>query len=111
MITHLPTDTEVEIELADGTKITDLRTNGSNFVSDTPIEDSVFEGNLSKVTITGPDGTAEYEDMKLIQNKQYGDEWWFVLAEKTNAEKDKETLLQLLADVAELVLFGGEPIG
>ena len=99
------------IELADGTKLENLQLNGNNFISQTLVDDAVFEGNLSKVTITGPDGTAEYEDMKLIQNKQYGDEWWFVLAEKTNAEKDKETLLQLLADVAELVLFGGEPIG
>ena len=99
------------IELADGTKLENLQLNGNNFISQTLVSDAVFDGNLSRVTITGPDGTAEYEDMKLIQNKQYGDEWWFVLAEKTNAEKDKETLLQLLADVAELVLFGGEPIG
>ena len=99
------------VGLADGTKLENLQLNGNNFISQTLVSDAVFDGNLSRVTITGPDGTAEYEDMKLIQNKQYGDEWWFVLAEKTNAEKDKETLLQLLADVAELVLFGGEPIG
>ena len=37
MIEHLPTNTEVEIELADGTKLTNLRTNGNNFVSDSPI--------------------------------------------------------------------------
>jgi hypothetical protein len=104
MIEHLPTDTEVEIELADGTKLTDLRTNGNNFVSDTPIEDSVFEGNLSNVKIITPEGVEEYQDLKLVQNRQFGDVYMFVLAEKTPAEKEKEELLQLIADIAELIL-------
>ena len=104
MIEHLPTNTEVEIELADGTKLTDLRTNGNNFVSDTPIEDSVFEGNLSTVKITTPEGVEEYQDLKLVQNRRFGDEYMFVLAEKTSAEKKEEELMQLLADIAELTL-------
>jgi hypothetical protein len=104
MIEHLPTNTEVEIELADGTKLTDLRTNGSNFVSDTPIEDSVFEGNLSTVKITTPEGVTEYKDLKLVQNRQFGAEYMFILAEETPAEKEKEELMQLLADIAELTL-------
>ena len=104
MIDRLPTDTEVEIELADGTKLENLRTNGNNFVSDTPIEDSVFEGNLSTVKITTPEGVEEYQDLKLVQNRRFGDEYMFVLAEKTSAEKKEEELMQLLADIAELTL-------
>jgi hypothetical protein len=104
MIEHLPTNTVVELELADGTKLTNLRTNGNNFVSDTPIEDSVFEGNLSTVKITTPEGVEEYQDLKLVQNRQFGDVYMFVLAEKTPAEKEKEELLQLIADLAELIL-------
>ena len=99
------------IELTDGTRLENLELNGNNFISQTLIDDAVFEGNLSEVTITGPEGAVEHYDMKLIQNKQYGDEWWFVLAEKTQAEKDREHRLQLLADVAELVLFGGGEVG
>ena len=104
MITHLPTNTVVVLELADGTKLTNLRTNCNNFVSDTPIEDSVFEGNLSVVKLTTPDGVTEYKDLKLVQNRQFGDVHMFVLAEKTPAEKEKEELLQLIADIAELIL-------
>ena len=104
MIDHLPTNTVVELELADGTKIIDLRTNGNNFVSDTPIEDSVFEGNLSNVKIITPEGVTEYKDLKLVQNRQFGDVYMFILAEKTPAEKEKEELLQLIADLAELTL-------
>ena len=104
MIEHLPTNTVVELELADGTKLENLRTNGNNFVSDTPIEDSVFEGNLSNVKIITPEGVTEYKDLKLVQNRQFGAEYMFVLAEKTPAEKEKEELLQLIADLAELTL-------
>jgi len=104
MITHLPTDTEVEIELADGAKLENLRTNGNNFVSDTPIEDGIFEGNLSVVKITTPEGVEEYQELKLVQNRQFGDVYMFVLAEKTPAGKEKEELMQLLADIAELTL-------
>jgi hypothetical protein len=104
MIDHLPTNTVIELELADGTKLTNLRTNGNNFVSDTPIEDSVFEGNLSVVKLTTPDGVTEYKDLKLVQNRQFGAEYMFILAEKTPAEKEKEELMQLLADIAELTL-------
>ena len=104
MIDHLPTNTEGEIELADGTKLTNLRTNGNNFVSDSPIENSVFEVNLSAVKITTPEEVAEYQDLKLVQNRQFGDKHMFILAEKTPAEKEKEELMQLLADIAELTL-------
>ena len=104
MIEHLPTNTEVEIELADGTKLENLRTNGNNFVSDKPIDSDVFEDNLSKVKIASPEGVEEYQDLKLVQNRQFGSEYMFILAEKTPAEKEKEELMQLLADIAELTL-------
>lgn len=93
-----------EIKLADGTKIENLTLNGNNFVSKTPIDDSIFDGNLSKVKITHDDEIEEYTDMKLIQNKQYGNEYWFVLTEKTPAEKEREELLQVIADLVELTL-------
>ena len=104
MIEHLPTNTVVELELADGTKLTDLRTNGNNFVSDTPIEDSAFEGNLSAVKITTPEGVTEYKDLNLVQNRLFGDVYMFILSEYTPAEKEKEERLQLIADLAELTL-------
>ena len=95
------------IKLADGTELTNLELNGNNFISNTIIDDNIFKDNLGNVTITNPEGVVEYEDMKLIQNKVYGTQSWFILAEKTKEEKDKETLLQLLADLTEVVLLGG----
>ena len=96
------------VKLADGTVLSGLGMNGNNFVSEAPVDGGVFEDNLDRVIITGPDGITEYEDMKLIQNKQYGDEWWFVLAEKTKDEIEKEKLDRELVDLWDVVLFGGE---
>ena len=95
------------ITLSDGTELANLELNGNNFISNTIIDDNVFKDNLTKVIITSPEGVSEYEDMKLIQNKVYGSQSWFILIEKNKEEKEKETILQLLADLTEVVLLGG----
>ncbi len=104
MLDNLETGTNVVLELEDGTVLKDLRVNGSNFVSDTPIDSAVFEDNLGVVLLLIGDEIQEYADLKLIQNRKFGDEYMFVLSEKTQAEKDKEELEQLMADIAELTL-------
>lgn len=78
------------VKLADGTELINLVLNGNNFISNTIVDDNIFKDNLGNVTITNPEGVVEYEDMKLIQNKVYGTQSWFILAEKTKEEKDKE---------------------
>ena len=95
------------VTLSDGTELVNLELNGNNFISNTIIDDNVFKDNLTKVIITSPEGVSEYEDMKLIQNKVYGSQSWFILIEKNKEEKEKETILQLLADLTEVVLLGG----
>ena len=95
------------VKLADGTELKGLELNGNNFISDTIIDDEVFKNNLDTVTITNEEGSTIYNNMKLVQNKVYGTQSWFILTEKTKDEKDKETLLQLLADLTEVVLLGG----
>ena len=103
------------VKLSDGTKIRNLGLNGDNFVSSTKIEDSVFAGKLSHVEITDSEsGEVQIlEDAELILNKQYGDEYWFVIKEKPQSEKDKKevndsiTDLQVgLAEVYELIVGG-----
>jgi len=103
------------VKLSDGTKIKNLGLNGDNFVSRTKIEDSVFAGKLSHVEITDSEsGEVQIlEDAELILNKQYGDEYWFVIKEKPQSEKDKKevndsiTDLQVgLAEVYEMIVGG-----
>lgn len=72
------------------------------------------------MTIEGPDGAQTYGDMKLVQISKVGKSCWFILAEKTAEEKQKElaaaalaasansiTDLQLaLAEVYEMIIGG-----
>ena len=95
------------IELADGTIINNLQLNGNNFISDTIIDNEVFIDNLETVIITNEEGSTTYNNMKLIQNKVNGTQSWFILTEKTQEEIEKEELYQLLADLTETVLLGG----
>ena len=88
------------VKLADGTELKNLELNGNNFISNTIIDDNVFKDNLTKVIITSPEGVSEYEDMKLIQNKVYGTQSWFILAEKTKDEIEKQQQEAVLAGLA-----------
>ena len=110
-----------KVVLADGTSAENLRQNGNNYISTTEITKDIFVGNLSTVTIEGPDGTKTHHDMKLVQLSKVGGEWWFILAEKAPAEKIQERLetamtsnaeditsVQLaLAEIYEMIVNGG----
>jgi hypothetical protein len=95
------------VKLADGTEIKNLELNGNNFISDTIIDETLFENNLDKVTIIDEDGNVEeLKNAKVIFTKVL-DKQSFILIEKTKEETEKETLYQLLADLTETVLLGG----
>lgn len=95
------------IKLSDGTEIKNLELNGNNFISDTIIDESIFENNLDKVTIIDSEGNIEeLSNAKVIFAKVLNKDS-FILVEKTKEEVEKEALYQLLADLAETVLLGG----
>ncbi len=88
------------VKLADGTELKNLELNGNNFISDTIIDSEIFKDNLETVFIANEEGSTTYSDMKLIQNKVYGTQSWFILAEKTKDEIDKEQQEAVLAGLA-----------
>lgn len=104
------------IILNDGTKLTNLEVNGNNFVSVNKIDESIFENNLSVVTISNGETEWTYNDLVFIQQQKIGDKWYLALTEKTPQEKiaelittnsDNVTDLQLaLAEIYELMLGG-----
>lgn len=90
------------ITLADGTVVENLQLNGNNFISDTLIEDSVFDNNLSTVTFSYGEKEKTYHNMVLIQNMVYGGKSWFILAEKTAEQIREERIAELEAQNADL---------
>lgn len=98
------------VTLADGTKFENLGLNGNNYISQTPISADAFtETGLKTVTIEGGEnGTEILKNVKLIQVQQYGEEYWFILAEKTAQEIAAEELQKTLkadgTDITDLQL-------
>ena len=58
-----------------------------------------MEGKLSHVVFSDGETTEEHDDMVLIQVAQYGDEYWFILAEKSAEQKEKELLEETITDL------------
>lgn len=108
------------ITLSNGTKLKNLELNGNNYISETIIEDSVFEGGLDTVVISDGETTETFTDMRLMSNRVDNGKSWFVLGEKTAQQKALERLEKLnttnadsitdvqiaLAEVYELILGG-----
>ena len=87
------------ITLHDGTEIKNLSLNGNNFISDTPLEESLFAGNLQTVHISGPDMDKTHENMELVGIRQDDGKYWFVLRELSAQELIEQ---KMMADIAEL---------
>lgn len=100
------------IKLSDGTELNNLELNGNNYISDNIIDDAVFKNNLDMVTTTDTDANSsvEYKNMKLIQNKVINNKSWFILAEKTEDELEKENLGQQLSEREIQEIIQGQQI-
>ena len=74
------------IELADGTTLENLRLNGNNFISGTKVTEGTFAGKLGEVTIRSGETEEHHGNMALVQVKQVGSEYWFILRDLTDRE-------------------------
>jgi len=91
--------------LADGTELTGFRQNGTNYVSDTKVDESVFEGNLSALTITDGEETIVMHNAELIQQVHYDGGWYLCFRELSRQELAYAALsgkIDYLAMMAEI---------
>lgn len=93
------------ITLADGTRLENLELNGNNFISDKIIADTVFDKNLTTITITDGETVETYTDMMLYSNRIDGGKTWFVLGEKTEEQKLRERIASLEEQI-DMLLSG-----
>lgn len=91
------------ITLADGTKITDLELNGTNYVSQTEIDENVFKDNLSTITISDGETETVYEDMVFIQQMKMSDgTYYLAFREKFPEEKIAEAIVANASSVTDV---------
>lgn len=86
--------------LADGTQITNLELNGNNYISNEIIDQSVFDGNLSTLTIADGETEKTYSDMKLVSLRVVDNQTWIIVAPKTEEDKRQERIAALEAQLA-----------
>ena len=91
------------ITLADNTKLENLVLNGNNYISETVIEDSVFDNNLSTVKISDGTTTETFTDMRLMSNRVEGGKSWFVLGEKTEQQKKEEETNRRIYEIEQVM--------
>ena len=69
------------LKLADGTQIKNLGMNCNNLVSKNQVDESLFEDNLSTVTITGEGETIVLHDAMYTGQREFDDGWYFSFTE------------------------------
>lgn len=105
------------ITLADGRKLTGLDKNSDNFVSTEKVDESIFENNLSTMTVSDGETEETFKDMVFIQQMEWADgTFYLAFREKTQQEKILEVITAntngltdvqvALAEVYEMILGG-----
>lgn len=95
------------ITLADGTEIGNLGLNGNNFISKTPIDAMIFEGNCSPVIISDGENEEVHDHMELVQITPVEEDYWFVLRDISTEELDK---IKMQSDIEYVAMMAGVEI-
>ena len=91
--------------LADGTEIKNLTKNGDNYISDKKIDENLFRGNLSTLTITDGEETITMENAELIQQIEFDGKFWICfreLSERELKDIDMEAKIEYLAMMTDV---------
>ncbi|MFA5655168.1 MAG: hypothetical protein WDA37_00325 [Dysgonamonadaceae bacterium] len=91
------------ITLADGTVLDNLKLNGNNFISNTPISADIFNGNCSPVIISDGVNSETHNHMEFVQlTEQQPGKYWFVLRELSASEL---ALIKMQSDIEYVAMM------
>ena len=105
------------ITLANGTQLTGLDKNGTNYVSKEKVDESIFKDNLSTMKVSDGETEITYADIIFVQQMEWSDgTYYLAFREKTTQEKALEAITAntnsvtdvqvALAEVYEMILGG-----
>lgn len=93
------------ITLADGTVLDNLKLNGNNFISNTPINADIFNENCSPIIISDGVNSETYNNMELVQiTEQEPGKYWFVLRELSASEL---AWIKMQSDIEYVAMMAG----
>lgn len=97
------------VTINDSVSFNDLRLNGNNFVSSVEIDASAFPKAPFTAKISDGETETTMENVELVQVRQYGDEWWFILREIPVDELERKNMIsqiQILEEALNMILTG-----
>lgn len=77
---------EYTITLADGRKLTNLRLNGNNYVSEIEVDENIFKGNLDIMTVSDGETEITYRNVVLVQQTKYPEGYYLYFRELSAEE-------------------------
>lgn len=95
-------DRTYKITLSDGTVIDNLKMNGNNFVSSVEINETIFDGNCSTVTINDGEKDDRHTNMELVQITKVGNKYWFVIRD---IPEDELAFIKLQSDIEYIAMM------
>lgn len=93
-----------KITLADGSVIDNLKLNGNNYISKTPIDEAMFADNCSPVMISDGDAEENHSSMELVQITESAGEYWFVLRDYSAEELAQ---MKMQSDIEYVAMMAG----
>lgn len=91
------------ITLADGQQLTELELNGSNFISNTKVDESIFEDNLETMTVSDGENETVYHDVEFIQQMHWPDgTYYLAFRELSEQEKMLKNMMSTIEEVNEM---------
>lgn len=95
------------ITLSDGTQLSNITMNSTNYVSKTKVTEATFEGKLRTVTIDDGENQVVLEHVELVQITKVGKNYWFVLYAPSAEEvafKQMEANIEYIAAMTDIDL-------
>ena len=92
------------VTLADGTELTNLVQNGSNYISETEVTKETFADKLATVTISDGETEEVMTNCELVRLVEEDGKWWFAFAEIPESVQTLVDIQEAIAEVYELVL-------
>ena len=89
----------VILKLDNGKVIDNLRMNGTNFVSETEVDETLFSDIIEEICVIEDGRTYHLHNVEFIQQVKYEDGYYFVLREMTPDEILRKQLMDSITDV------------
>lgn len=89
----------VILKLDNGKVIDNLKMNGTNFVSETEIDETMFSDIIKEICVIEDGRTYYLHNVEFIQQVKYADGYYFVLREMTPDEILRKQLMDSITDV------------